>query len=72
MLAGADPDFPADRWDLLLPQAEITLNMSPASNVNPLLSAYTMINGTFRFNKTPLAPAGIKTIVHDWTTERAS
>ena len=28
ILAGADPDFPKDRWDLLLPHAELTLNIS--------------------------------------------
>ena len=27
ILAGTMPFFPADRWDLLLPQAELTLNL---------------------------------------------
>ena len=72
VLAGADPDFPKDRWDLLLPQVELTLNISRPSKLNPKVSAYTFINGTFDFNKTPLAPAGTKTIVHDRSTERAT
>ena len=72
ILAGTDPDFPKDRWDLLLPQVELTLNLSRPSKLNPKVSAYTLINGTFDFNKTPLAPAGKKTIVHDVATERAS
>ena len=39
MLAGAYPEFPKKRWDLLLDQAEIILNMSCESNVNPIVSA---------------------------------
>ena len=46
--------------------------MSRPSKLNPRVSAYTLINGFFDFNITPLAPAGIKTIVHDRATERAS
>ena len=72
ILAGTDPNFPKDRWDLLLPQVELTLNLSRPSKLNPKVSAYTLINGAFDFNKTPLAPAGTKTIVHDVPTERAS
>ena len=72
MLYGADDDFPKNRWDLLLDQAEITLNMRRTSNVNPKVSAYTLINGIYNFNKNPLSPAGFKTIVHDRSDERAS
>lgn len=67
--AGADPDFPADRWDLFLAHAEDTINMSRPSQINPKVSACTMINGQFDFNKTPMCPAGIKTIAHT-TTDR--
>ena len=72
ILAGTDPDFPKNRWDLLLEQAEITLNMSRPSKLNPRVSAYTLINGVFDFDKTPLAPAWVKIIVHDRVNERAS
>jgi hypothetical protein len=27
ILAGLPPSFPRDRWDLLIPQAELTLNL---------------------------------------------
>ena len=72
MMSGTDPSFPRNRWDLLLPQAEITVNLARPSNITHGVSAYTMINGAFDFNKTPLAPAGCKTIVHDGTDERKS
>ena len=72
MMSGTDPSFPRNCWDLLLHQAEITVNLARPSNITPGVSAYTMINGAFDFNKTPLAPAGCKTIVHDGTDERKS
>ena len=72
MRSGADPTFKARDWDLMLPQAEITLNISRKSKINPKLSAYHAIHGTFNFNKSPLAPFGMKVIVHDRPDERCS
>ena len=70
ILSGTDPDFPKNRWDLLLPQTVITLNLARPSRINPKLSAYAQLYGTFDFSKTPLAPAGCKIIIHDRTEER--
>ena len=42
------------------------------SRINPLISAYTQVHGMFDFNRTPLAPAGCKVIIHDRTDERPS
>ena len=72
ILDGADKDFAKDRWDLLIPHAVITLNISRPSHLNPRISAYTMLHGVFDFNITPLAPAGCKIIIHDRVDERAS
>ena len=72
MQSGADPSIPNRDWDLMLPQAEITLNISRKSKVNPKVSAYHMVHGMFNFNKTPLAPFGMKVIVHDQPDERRS
>jgi len=72
-LSGADPDFPLAAWDLLIPQAELTLNLMRASNVNPFISAYyQLLHGRFNFNKTPLAPPGIKVVIHEKPTQRES
>ena len=55
-LVSVDPNFPMKLWDRLIDQAEATINMLRQSRIHPHLSAYDSINGTFNFNKTPLAP----------------
>ena len=57
-LAIIDPDYQTTEWDRLIPQAEVTLNLSRASRVNPRLSAYGYIFGKFDFNSTLMAPPG--------------
>lgn len=64
LVSGTDPNFPLELWDKLLPQCVMTLNLLRRSRVNPKLSAYAMIHGSFDFNKTPLAPAGTKVVIH--------
>ena len=39
ILASIDPAFPRNRWDLLLPQAEITVNLLQQSPLHPHISA---------------------------------
>ena len=64
VLATTDPEFPVSELDRLLPQAELTLNLLRLCRVNPRLSSYAYFFGHFDFNKTPLAPAGTKVVVH--------
>jgi hypothetical protein len=64
ILAGVDQSFPPYLWDLLLPQAEITLNLLQQSTLNPLISAWEFSHGPFDFNKTPLAPVGCRVLIH--------
>ena len=40
------------------------------SRINPKLSAYHQIFGLFDYNKTPLAPLGTKTFVHERPKQR--
>jgi hypothetical protein len=63
-LCSTDPNFPLRLWDRLLPQAEITLNLLRSARSNSKISAHEALHGPFDFNKTPLAPPGIKVIVH--------
>jgi hypothetical protein len=49
ILAGVDPKFPAYLWDLLLPQAELTLNLLRQSLINPQISAWEFFQGPFDF-----------------------
>jgi hypothetical protein len=52
------------QWDQLLPQAELTLNLLRGSRINPKLSAYEQLFGRYDFNRTPIAPPGIKVLAH--------
>jgi hypothetical protein len=63
-LCSVDKNFPLHLWDKLVPQAEATLNLLRGSRINPKLSAYAQLQGTFDFNRTPLAPPGIRVLVH--------
>ena len=71
-LASTDPNFPLNLWDRLIEQAYITLNLLRGSRMNPKLSAYAQIEGEFDYNRTPLAPPGIRVVVHDKPSERGS
>lgn len=51
-------------WYELLHQCETTLNLLRASRRNPKLSAYTLLEGEYNFNCTPLAPPGTKASVY--------
>jgi hypothetical protein len=55
-LCSTDTRFPMHLWDRLIAQATLTLNLLRPSRRNPRVSAYTMLEGNFDFNKTPLAP----------------
>ena len=70
MLSGTDPDFPTNCWDLLIPKANISLNLLRASRIQPKLSAYALIHGAFDYNRTPLGPPGCKIAIHDRAGER--
>jgi hypothetical protein len=48
----------------------MTLNMIRRSRINPRLSAHTQIFGVFDYNRTPLAPIGTRTVVHEPTTQQ--
>ena len=72
-LATTDPAFPiALAWDELMEHAELTLNLMRASGVTPLISAWHQLHGPFDFNRTPLAPPGIKVVVHEKPDKRGS
>ena len=60
ILAGVDSAFPPYLWDLLLPQAKLTLNLLRQSTINPRI-----FQGPFDFNKTPLAPVRCRVLIHD-------
>jgi hypothetical protein len=58
ILARVNAAFPPYLWDLLLPQAELTLNLLRQATLNPWISALEFFQGPFDFNKMPLGPVG--------------
>eukprot|EP00804_Cyclotella_cryptica_P021962 CCRYP_000901-RA/>CCRYP_000901-RA protein AED:0.35 eAED:0.34 QI:0/0/0/1/1/1/2/0/655 len=72
VLAGTAPSFLADRWDLLIPHAELTLNLLRASHCNPTRSACKDLFGYFNFDATPMGPAGCRVLIHNKATTRCS
>jgi hypothetical protein len=64
-LCSTEKSFPMHLWDILLPQAFITLNMLRTFRITPKLSAATHIFGQYDFNRTPMAPPGTRIIAHE-------
>ena len=71
-LASLPPNFPLHFWDHLIKHATITLNLLRPSKLNPLLSAYAQLYGTYDFNRHPLCPPCSKSLVHDSPGHRAT
>ena len=69
-LASVDPTFPINEWDRFIPQVQITLNLLRTSCIHKNLSANTVLNGQYGFNKHPMAPLGTKIVVHVKPTKR--
>jgi hypothetical protein len=72
ILSGVDAVFPPYLWDLLLPQAELTLNLLRQSTLNPGISAWEFFQGPFDFNKMPLGPVGCRVLIHAKPATRRS
>ena len=60
-----DPDFPIIKWNQLLSQCFITLNLLRNSRVNPALSACAYLFGPYDFNKYLMAPPVTHVIFHN-------
>ena len=71
-LCSLDKDFPLHLWDKLLLQAELTLNLLRGSRTQPHLSSYAAMKGFFDFNRTPLAPPGIRVMAHEKPANRTT
>ena len=63
-LCTAHKNFPLNKWDSLLPQAVITLNLLRTSCINPKIFAHTLLNGLYNFNATPMTPPGSRILLH--------
>jgi hypothetical protein len=72
ILSGINAAFPPYLWDLLLPQAKLTLNLLRQSTLNPRISAWEFFQGPFDLNKTPLGQVGCRVLVHAKPATRCS
>jgi hypothetical protein len=71
-LATTDPECPLFLWEDFKDQAELTLNSMRASRIHPLLSAWEALCGKFDVMATPIAPLGMKVMVHDTPEQRGT
>jgi hypothetical protein len=69
-MCSTDKAFPMHMWDILLPQAVITLNMLSISRIDPKLSASTHIYGQYDYNRAPMAPLGTRIVAHETPNHR--
>ena len=59
-----------DRWDLLLPHTELTLNLLRHSPTQA--SAWENLFGPYNFDATPIGPAGCRVLMHNKATLQKS
>ena len=72
-LCTADKDFPMRKWDGLMEQIEITINLLRPFRPNSSISAYHGMHGhAYNFDSHPLAPPGIKVLIYESPQVRAS
>jgi hypothetical protein len=71
-LCSTDKNFPMYLWDRLLPQAILTLNLLRGSQINPNYLRTLESMEFFYSNRTPIAPPGIRVLVHDKPSQRRS
>ena len=70
ILAGIADDFPKHCWDLLVPQAELTLNLLRQALLRPEILAYDYAEGHFDYNVTPLGSLGCSVLIHKKTLQQ--
>jgi hypothetical protein len=71
-LSSVDPTFPLHLWDIVLPQAVITLNLLRTSRLHPQLSAAAHSHGLVDYNKTVFALPVCKIIAHEKPGKRST
>ncbi len=60
ILAGVDAAFPPYLWDLLLPQAELTINLLRQATANSKISALGILQWTLQLQQDSISPHGLQ------------
>ena len=72
-LCTVDKAFPLQLWDAILPQTELTLNLLRGSRLDPSLSAWAQLRGgAYDLNAHPIAPVGMRIVLHERPGQRAT
>jgi hypothetical protein len=71
-LCSMDKNFPIHLWCKIVPHAVLSLNLLRGSRINPKHSAWSQLNGPFDYDAHPLAPPGIRVLVHDKPSNRST
>ena len=69
-LETCEPNFPPAKWDCLMPQCNIIINILISSWCQPKLSAHACLYENFDFSHSPLAPPGTKVVIHETVDQR--
>ena len=69
-LCSSHAEFWIHLWCRFIPQATLTLDLLQTPILDIRKSAEEQLNGTFNFNKVPLAPPGKKIIIHEKPSQR--
>ena len=67
-----DTDLPPAKWDCLMPQCDITINILISYQRYPELSAHACLYRKFEFNRSPLDKPGTKVVIHETVDQRDS
>lgn len=71
-LSAADPSFPLDLFDEILPHVELTINLLRPSSSNGLISAWQSLHGPFDHSAHPLGPPAMKILAYEARDDRGS
>ena len=67
ILAGVANDYPQNLWDILLPQAVLTLNLLRQARLNTSVSTWEFLEGPLYYNANPLCTLGCPVLIHKKT-----
>ena len=69
-IATTDADFPIQAWCYTIEQMEMTLNMIRPTNINPKISAFTILYGEWSYDAHPILPVGWRSLVFEDPADR--
>ena len=72
LISTVDKDFPLQLWDSILPQTELSLNLLRGSRIDSHISAWAQLHGTYDFSAHPIAPLGMRIVLHEKPHQRAT